>query len=104
LLKKLKDEIFVFFLSFFLFAGVVALEKAWTTRDGGRDYRVENSMAEVTDFLAKDLEIRLNWEVKQIQYPAPRKVILKSSKGQELHANRVVVSVPLSILKEGNSS
>jgi len=79
----------------------VKINQEWDKNEHG-DYRMENSMGEVTNFLAKGVDVRLKWPVKSINYENPSRVTLTSKSGQVLHASKVVVSVPLNILKEGS--
>jgi len=50
--------------------------------------------------LAQGLDIRLQYEVKEVNYSGS-KVILKSSEGKELTADKMIVTVPLFLLKSG---
>ena len=54
----------------------------------------------VTRFLAKDLDIRLNHYVTGVDY-SNRKVQIATADGQTLVADRVIVTVPLGVLKQG---
>jgi len=76
------------------------LEVAWV-RDGGSDFRFDNGMIEIPKFFAKDLDIRLKWPVKSIDYREKGNIVVTNEAGQSLSAYKVVVAVPLAILKLG---
>jgi monoamine oxidase len=63
----------------------------------GDDVIITNGYDKVTDFMAQGLEIRLSTRVTGINY-ANTKVVI-SANGSNIHADFVVVSVPLGVLK-----
>jgi len=79
---------------------VIELEKSWE-HNGDGDYRLENGLFEVMYLLAKGLDVRTNFVVKSIDYNG-KQVEVVSTKGEKIHATRVVVSVSLGVLKSGN--
>eukprot|EP01125_Pyxidicula_operculata_P010784 TRINITY_DN3554_c0_g1_i1.p1 TRINITY_DN3554_c0_g1~~TRINITY_DN3554_c0_g1_i1.p1 ORF type:complete len:510 (-),score=98.68 TRINITY_DN3554_c0_g1_i1:68-1597(-) len=82
--------------------GVVHLEHAWD-RDGGGDYRLDYSFAEVINHMARNLTIRTNFPVAGIEYSgsANQPIIVRGSNGESIEASKVVCAVPLNVLKSG---
>jgi len=74
------------------------INQAWDQMGHG-DYRLENGMGEVTQYLARGIDIRLKWVVKSINYEGGV-VTVMNDKGEKLYAPKVVVTVPLPILQE----
>ena len=62
---------------------------------------MENSMMEIMEYLARGVRIQKNWEVTRIEMQGQDSILLTNSRGQSLKAQRVVVAVPLSVLKRG---
>lgn len=65
----------------------------------GGDVIFPNGYGELTDFLAFDLDILLNQVVQKIRYNA-QGVVVSSNQG-EFSADRVVVTLPIGVLKSG---
>src|SRR5687768_15649573 len=62
-----------------------------------------DSVVKVTERLATDLDIRTEWIVKSINYSSSNdNIIITSSTGKTIEASRVVVAVPLPVLKDGD--
>jgi len=70
---------------------VVLLEKAWLA-DGDGDYRMDNCMAQVPEYMSHGLDIRKNWPVKFIDYSLPDRIILRNDRGDVIEASRVVIT------------
>ncbi len=65
----------------------------------GGDVIFPNGYGQLTDFLASGLDIRLNQIVQKISH-SPEGVIVRSNQG-EFSADRVVVTLPIGVLKSG---
>ena len=73
--------------------------------EGGSDLRggdvvIPGGYSQVTDVLAEGLDIRLDHAVERIDYSGDE-VELTTGSGQAFEADRVIVTVPLGILKSG---
>ncbi|KAM9995569.1 hypothetical protein ACTFIY_001767 [Dictyostelium cf. discoideum] len=67
------------------------------------NYKVQQSSKIMLDHFSKSLDINLNWRVKHIDTTKDEKLIkVTSYNGQVVQAQRVVVTVPLQILKDGD--
>jgi monoamine oxidase len=66
----------------------------------GKDLIVTNGFDKVTDFLAQDLDIRLNTRVTNINYSNTKVAI--TANGNSIEADYVIVSVPLGVLKNNS--
>lgn len=79
-------------------------EEANTVAEVGSEfnYRVRTSFYDLVQYLKKPLDIKINWQVKNIDYSAGQngEVVLKNQKGETVRAKRVIVTVPLPILKD----
>jgi len=69
------------------------------TEDG--DFRLVDGYARLIERLATDLDIRLNTPVKHIQY-AENNVQITTSTDDMIEADRVIVTLPLGVLKAGD--
>lgn len=87
---------------------LVKLEHQWD-RYGDGDFRLDGSLSQVPflsthkkliSHLSKDLEIRVKWIVRKIDYSGTLCRVVRDS-GEPIYARKVVVTVPLPILKEG---
>lgn len=83
-------------------------ESSW---DYGHDnYKFEGSFGVITDFLKKNLkpdeEFKLNWKVTRVEYDDEKKNKARVFGGpdgkQVIEADYVIVTVPLTILKDGD--
>jgi monoamine oxidase len=63
----------------------------------GSDVIITNGYDKITDFLAKDLDIRLNTRVSSIDYSTPLAKV--TANGKVIEGDYVIVSVPLGVLK-----
>lgn len=83
--------------------GAHALSAWWTGEDavfGGEDVLFPRGYDQLTGYLARGLDIRLNAMAAQVRWGGPGvEVVLVS--GQALRADRVIVTVPLGVLKAG---
>jgi hypothetical protein len=79
--------------------GVAKLESTWD-KYGGGDYRLDNTMYQVIQYLAQEQDIRLEWPVRTINYEKDH-ITLTSIHGDTIEASKVVVAVPLPVLKDG---
>jgi monoamine oxidase len=95
--------------------------KVWATRldelganesrleDGGphpgfeTNYHANDSFKQLIDYLSAGLQIRLNWQVKNVQVlPNKKGVRVVNQKGESIEAKHVVIAVPLPILQDGD--
>ena len=67
----------------------------------GEKYLVltKNTFSEIIQDLAEGLNIKNSWAVSQIDYQNAHKIIVKNSQGEQIIANKVIISVPISILQ-----
>ena len=81
-------------------------EEANTVAEPGSEfnYRVRTSFADLVKYLKAPLDIKTNWQVKQIDTSAGPNgdIKLTNQKGEQITAKRVIVTVPLPILKDGD--
>jgi monoamine oxidase len=86
------------------YAGAVEQLSAWNLDDGeefgGDDMLFPGGYDQITRFLARDLDIRLNAVVAQIRWDEGG-VELALSTGEVLRADQAIVTVPLGMLKTG---
>ena len=76
----------------------------WTGADeefGGGDVLFPGGYDLLTDHLARGLTIRLNAPVAHVRWDGPG-VEVELASGERLHADRVIVTVPLGVLKAGS--
>lgn len=76
----------------------------WTGADeafGGGDVFFPGGYDQLTDLLARGLEIRLNSPVAHVRWDRPG-VEVELASGERLLADRVIVTVPLGVLKAGS--
>jgi len=66
---------------------------------GGEDVIVTNGYDKMTDFLAQGLDVRLNTRVSSVDYSTAKVKVVAN--GNVFEADYVIVSVPLSVLKNG---
>lgn len=76
------------------------INQAWDEFGHG-DYRLDNSTLELVNFLSKDMDVRTEWVVKEINHENPV-VTITSTKGEKVFCQHVVVTVPLLILKDNS--
>eukprot|EP01116_Phalansterium_solitarium_P006231 TRINITY_DN18539_c0_g1_i1.p1 TRINITY_DN18539_c0_g1~~TRINITY_DN18539_c0_g1_i1.p1 ORF type:complete len:535 (+),score=185.93 TRINITY_DN18539_c0_g1_i1:35-1639(+) len=81
------------------FAELTKIERVWDLNGDG-DFRLDGGLAQVPEYLARGLRIRTSWPVKRIAH-GRGPITLVSEAGQQLEASRVVVTVPLPVLKAG---
>lgn len=74
-------------------------EKASEEIDGDRSFRVLAGYDTVARRLARDLDVRLSTEVREIRW-SPGRILVETS-GGSIHAARVIVAVPLPLLQKG---
>jgi predicted NAD/FAD-dependent oxidoreductase len=65
----------------------------------GSEDVIPETMLKVIEILAKDLVIEFNQVITQIDYSDPKKVVVKTKEGKVLTANKVIVCVPLPLLR-----
>ena len=72
----------------------------------GEKYLVltKNTFTDIIHDLAKGLQIINNWVVAHIDYQNPQKIKLRNSRGEEMTANKVIITVPISVLQKGEIS
>lgn len=74
-------------------------ERMWNA--GTSNFKLHEGYAPLVRHYAKGLNIKLNWQAKKIDYKkTPIKIT--NQKGQQLYADRVIVTVPLTVLKDGD--
>lgn len=67
------------------------------------NYRVRTSFYDLVKYLKAPLDIRTNWQVKSIETSADgATTTLTNAKGQSVTAKRVIITVPLPILQDGD--
>lgn len=66
------------------------------------NYRIKNSFYELVQYLKQDLNIKTNWQAKSITSTSMGHQLVENQKGEILRTKKVVVSVPLTILKDGD--
>ncbi len=57
-------------------------------------------MYQVIQYLQQDLDIRLEWPVRTVNYEKDA-IVLTSIHGETIEASKVVIAVPLPVLKDG---
>jgi len=75
----------------------------WTGEDeefGGGDVLFPRGYDQLTDYLARGLDVRLNAPVAQVRWDGPG-VEVELASGERLRGERVIVTVPLGVLKAG---
>jgi monoamine oxidase len=75
----------------------------WTGADeefGGGDVLFPRGYDQLTDYIARGLDIRLNSPVAQVRWNGPG-VEVELASGERLRGDRVIVTVPLGVLKAG---
>lgn len=87
-------------------ASCFALRKEWQSDDDNAQHRIEGGYVRLMDYLAGECranggQILLNTIVKNI-YLEPGKVSAITVDGTAFHAQRMILAVPLGILKAGN--
>jgi len=78
------------------------LEYLWNKYDGHGDFRLDPGLATVVQKLAENLDIRLEWVVKSINYETPDEIKITNQKGETVVCQRVVVAVPITILQDND--
>lgn len=66
------------------------------------NYRVRTSFYDLVKYLKEPLDIKTNWQVKNITTSKDGVIELKNAKGAAVTAKRVIVTVPLPILQQGD--
>lgn len=84
---------------------LIAGAKADEEVDGDRQYRFPGGYDSLVEAISdriewKSCELRLNTEAREIRW-RPGEAVVKSSSGAEFRAPRVIVTVPLGVLKAG---
>lgn len=75
----------------------------WTGADeefGGGDALFPGGYDQLTDYLARGLDIRLNTPVSHVRWVGPS-VEVELASGERLRGDRVIITVPLGVLKAG---
>ena len=84
---------------------ISSLNIYYSTTQKKKEKSVTLKEIQVTDRLASDLFIQTEWPVKTIIFDKEKDLVqLQSSNGETIQASRVVVTVPLPILKDSKSS
>ncbi len=82
--------------------GIAGLARAYETEtDGDGDFRVENGYSSIWDAVADGLDIRLNTPIAAIDWSGDSNVVTATD-GTTFEADRVVITLPLGVLKSGN--
>ena len=84
--------------------GTRELSAWWTGADeafGGGDVLFPGGYDQLTDYLARGLDIRLNAPVAHVRWGGPG-VEVELASGERVLADRVIVTVPLGVLKAGS--
>lgn len=66
------------------------------------NYRVKGSFKLLVDYLKKPLETKINWIVKSIDSSQKDQIVLKNQLGETVSTKKVIVTVPLTVLKDGD--
>lgn len=87
------------------YAGGASRLSAWST-DGGEEFGGDDALfpggySQIIAHLAKGLDIRLNHIVKSVSV-TPNRAALGFADGSAIHADHILVTVPLGVLKAGN--
>lgn len=87
------------------YAGGASRLSAWSTDEGeefgGDDALFPGGYSQIIAHLAKGLDIRLNHIVKSVSV-TPNRAALGFADGSAIHADHILVTVPLGVLKAGN--
>ncbi len=72
----------------------------WTS--GDRNFFVDQGYGEIVRYLSKGLDIQLQTPVTHIDYTAADYVAIKTATGAIYHASKIVLTVPLGVLKQNS--
>ncbi|GAQ86734.1 hypothetical protein KFL_003080050 [Klebsormidium nitens] len=69
---------------------------------GDTYFVLDRPLQAAVDFLAQGLEVRKNWPVQQVEYSTEAGVRLTSREANVVLADRAIVTVPITVLRDGD--
>eukprot|EP01112_Ceratiomyxa_fruticulosa_P014702 TRINITY_DN4234_c0_g1_i2.p1 TRINITY_DN4234_c0_g1~~TRINITY_DN4234_c0_g1_i2.p1 ORF type:complete len:357 (-),score=71.53 TRINITY_DN4234_c0_g1_i2:926-1996(-) len=79
------------------------MEKEFDLDNGEDNFRLEESYAQLIEYMSTNLKIKLNWQAKKVIYSKEEgKVHVVNQHGEQIAAKKVILTIPITVLQSAD--